>query len=115
MSSQDPLIVIFPGTPGTVAIASNLTLTVYATFFLTIRLLAHRKLMRACQEDKARTKQHLRIITILLESAVINVPITIATAVGIRTDEEFTPVIGYIIPPAHVRVTGLIKPTELSG
>ncbi len=85
-----------------VAFASNSALSVYATLFLTIRLLAHRKLMIACQEDKRPTKQHLRIVTILLQSAAINVPIVIATAVGLRTGKGFVAVTGLISAPSQV-------------
>ncbi len=87
-----------------VAITSNLALSVYATLFLTIRLLAHRKLMIACQGDKVLTGQHLRIVTILLESAAVNIPIATATVVGLRTCENFSGVIGFVVPPGQVCV-----------
>lgn len=101
--ASDLINPVFPGIPGTVAITSNSALTVYATLFLTTRLLAHRKLTIACQGDKTLTKQHLRIITILLESAAINVPMAIASAVGIKNDEVFGTTVGFVVPPSQVR------------
>ncbi len=103
MSLHDPLNPIFPGIPGTVLIASNSALSVYATLFLTIRLLAHRMLVTAYQGSKALMKQRLRIVTILLESAAINVPIAIAAAVGLKDDKTFSAVLGFICPPSQVR------------
>ncbi len=101
--AYDPFNSTFSGTPGMVAITSNLTLTAYATLFLTTCLLAHRrKVMRAYQGEGALTNQHLHIVTILLESAVINIPITIATAVGLRSDQAFSYVVGSVVPSSQV-------------
>ncbi len=103
ISSAPRLQLEFSDTSGIVAITFNLALTVYATLFLTIRLvLAHRKLLIAPQGDKALTKRPLRIITILLESAAVNVPIATATAVGLRTSETLPGIIGFIVPPGQV-------------
>lgn len=101
-SAHGMLKSVFGATSGIVAITSNLALTVYATLFLTIRLLAHRKLLIASQGGRALTKQPLRIITILLESAAVNIPIVTATAVGLRTSKTLSNIIGYIVPPSQV-------------
>lgn len=60
-------------------------------------------------------KQHLRIITILLESAAVNVPIAVASAVGIENSKIFGSVVGFAVPPSQVCATwsmGLC-PTEI--
>ncbi|KAJ3570544.1 hypothetical protein NP233_g4329 [Leucocoprinus birnbaumii] len=79
----------------TTAFLSNAVLNTYATFFITIRLLKYRKAMmvHADSERKAETSRYLHIVSILLESAAINIPITIAAAVGIRLHELFSAVI----------------------
>lgn len=78
------------------------------TFFITYRLLAHRKLVIACLGDKALAVRHTRIIMILLESAVVDIPIVIATAVGLGTGKMFGEVIEFIAPQSHVRTDWLM-------
>ncbi len=73
---------------GTIGVASNITLNIYATIFITTRLLLHRRMVMACVKDKALTTQHVYIIGILLESAIVNLPVTIITAVWIATPLE---------------------------
>ncbi len=73
---------------GTVGFTSNIILNIYATIFITTRLLLHRRIVMACAQDKALTAQHIYIIGILLESAVVNLPITIVTAVWIGSPLE---------------------------
>ncbi len=102
MSLHDPLNPIFPGVHGAVTVASNSALGVYAMLFLTIRLLIHRRRLMKTYQDKALTKQYCQITTILLESAVVNIPIAIAAAVGDRAGKTFSEVIGLIGPPSQV-------------
>lgn len=92
-----------PDVPGTIGVASNAALNVYAPFFLAIRLLAHRKLAITSLGEKARGMRHLPIVTILLESAAINAPIAIATAIGVGTGKPFGDVLGLIASPSQVR------------
>ncbi len=104
MSLNDPFGTFHTGIPGTVSITSNSTLTVYATFFLAIHLLAHRRrlMLIAYQGDKTLTQQPLCIATILLESAVVNVPIAVASAVGLENNKSFGGAIGFVVPPIQV-------------
>ncbi len=89
-----------------IGFTANLVLISYATLFLTTRLLAHRKLMVAYQGDEVPlTKRHLRIVTILLESAAINIPIAIAAIIGITNDKAFGIALGLVVPPAQVCAT----------
>ncbi|KAF5349727.1 hypothetical protein D9756_008956 [Leucocoprinus leucothites] len=80
------------------ALFSNVVLNIYATLFITSRLLSHRKLTMKLIGGNADTSRHLYIVSILLESAAINVPITIAAAVGIGLVEFF----GAVIAPIAV-------------
>lgn len=91
-----------PDTPATIGVASNAALNVYAPLFLATRLLAHRKLAITPQGEKVWGMRHLPIVTILLQSAAINVPITIATAIGLGTGKPFGDVLGPIISPSQV-------------
>ncbi|KAF5349662.1 hypothetical protein D9756_008964 [Leucocoprinus leucothites] len=81
------------------ALISNVVLNTYAALFIAIRLLNYRKTIMALTGRKADTSRYLHIINILLESAAINVPITIAAAVGIGFNKFFGTV---IIPVAVV-------------
>src|SRR5690349_16450674 len=100
---RDPADTIHSGIPSMISIASNAALNIYATIFLATRLLAHRKLVAACLGNKAPVMGHLSIATILLESAAINVPIAIATAVGLGTGQIFGEIMVFIAPPSQVR------------
>lgn len=78
-----------PIIPAALASASNLTLNIYATLFIAIRLIRHRRLAIVCFGSAALTMQHLRIVGILLESAAINVPILLAAVVGAVTQQVY--------------------------
>lgn len=80
------------------ALVSNTVLNIYATLFITIRLLDYRKTVMTLLGGKADTSRYLHIVSILLESAAINVPITIAAAVGIGLNALF----GVIIAPVAI-------------
>lgn len=80
------------------ALISNVVLNIYAALFIAIRLLSYTKVVKTLVGGKADTSRYLDIVNILLESAAINVPITIAAAVGIGLGELF----GYIITPVAV-------------
>ncbi|KAF9440948.1 hypothetical protein P691DRAFT_685722 [Macrolepiota fuliginosa MF-IS2] len=70
----------------TTALASNILLNLYTTIFIATRLLLHRRMVIACFGTTAPTNRHLQIVTILLESAAINVPVTIIAATGLVID-----------------------------
>lgn len=75
---------------GTTAYGANTALNLYATCFITIRLLVHRRLVKTrLGNNEAVTAHHLHIIGILLESAAINVPVAIVAAVGMGTGRAF--------------------------
>ncbi|KAF9450592.1 hypothetical protein P691DRAFT_453596 [Macrolepiota fuliginosa MF-IS2] len=61
---------------------SNILLNLYSTVFIATRLLLHRRMIVNTLGRAAPEMHHLRIVTILLESAAINIPITIVAAVG---------------------------------
>lgn len=77
------------------ALIANVFLNLYATFFISVRLFSHRRAVIACLGENALTTQHLCLMGIFLESAAINVPVTILVAVGIGMHHTF----GVIISP----------------
>src|SRR5689334_14795120 len=82
----------YPFELGTTSLIANCMINLYTTTFITTQLLRHRSLARFLvtfpQSDASRsiptsaTARQDRIIKIFIESAAINVPIVIATAVG---------------------------------
>ncbi|KAF9441174.1 hypothetical protein P691DRAFT_766624 [Macrolepiota fuliginosa MF-IS2] len=83
-------------------------LNLYATMLIMIVLLRYRRMVRRRLGNKASTAQHLPIIVILLESAVIGVPATIALAVGVFAGEYFGLVIAPIAIAGHAFSSVLI-------
>ncbi|KAF9440156.1 hypothetical protein P691DRAFT_824277 [Macrolepiota fuliginosa MF-IS2] len=77
----------------TTAISSSILLNLYTTIYIAVRLLLHRPMVIACVGKAALTENYLPIISILLESAAINVPVTIAGAVGIAVNRLFGSVV----------------------
>lgn len=61
---------------------TNIVLNIYATLFISTRLLLHRRMIMTRLGSTVSTAQHIRIIGILLESAAINLPVTVTCAVG---------------------------------
>ncbi|KAJ3570553.1 hypothetical protein NP233_g4331 [Leucocoprinus birnbaumii] len=70
------------------ALLSNAMLNAYATMFIAVRLLKHKKsLMVSIAREQVKSSRHLEhIVRIFLESAAINVPIAIVTAVGVSSN-----------------------------
>ncbi|KAF9442965.1 hypothetical protein P691DRAFT_764715 [Macrolepiota fuliginosa MF-IS2] len=66
-----------------VAFISNAVINLYATVFIALRLLQHRRMLMACLGPEVQTKRHVYILGLLLESAVINVPVALAAAIGL--------------------------------
>ncbi|KAF9440949.1 hypothetical protein P691DRAFT_800803, partial [Macrolepiota fuliginosa MF-IS2] len=80
----------------TVAVGSNILLNVFATCFIAIRLLLHRRTLVSYFGEAAPGAKHLRTVNILVESAAINIPVTIAGVVGIAVDPELGDIVGAI-------------------
>lgn len=85
------------------ALASNALLNVFATVYISTRLLHHRRVVIACLGNDARTARHLHITAILLESAAINVPTTIVAAIGIASNLRFGSAVTPIAATCQVR------------
>lgn len=88
---------------------TNIVLHTYATVFICIRLLHHRRMILACLGDTANTTRHIRIIGILLVLAVINLPATITCGFGMRSGS----VLGEVMLPivVGIQVSWLITKT----
>lgn len=74
----DPLLIslLFAFTVG------NILLQLFATSYIILRLLVHRQLMIASfGTSSSIPKLHLRLINVLLESAIINLPVAVITMV----------------------------------
>ncbi|KAJ3571147.1 hypothetical protein NP233_g3945 [Leucocoprinus birnbaumii] len=65
------------------SLASNVAINLYTTIFIITRLLQHKHTEIANLGDRARTRQHHKLISIVLQSAAFNVPATITALVGI--------------------------------
>ncbi|KAF5349528.1 hypothetical protein D9756_009017 [Leucocoprinus leucothites] len=76
---------------GVIAYLSNAVLNLYATVFLTSRLLLYRRMVMISfgESEKALASHHLHLTNILLQSAVVNVPVAVAAAIGIGADQGF--------------------------
>jgi hypothetical protein len=65
----------------------NATLSIYAPSFITTSLLLHRQMIKVCLGDKADTAHHIHLINIFMESAAINVPISICIGIGVAMEK----------------------------
>ncbi|KAF9442324.1 hypothetical protein P691DRAFT_811029, partial [Macrolepiota fuliginosa MF-IS2] len=81
---------------GSVALMCNVALNVFATTYIVARLVLQRRMSEVCFGPKAPTTQCLRIVAILVESATINVPTSLAAAIGVLMDHEFGGVLAFI-------------------
>ena len=72
---------------GVLMLTSNLALNVYATIFITTRLLLHRRMIMRWTRDKALVTRHIYIVGILLESAALNLPITTAAIIWFKSPQ----------------------------
>ncbi|KAJ3561676.1 hypothetical protein NP233_g10052 [Leucocoprinus birnbaumii] len=82
----------------TIGVLSNAILNVHATGLITIRLINYRRLIITCVGRNTDVSYSNDMVGILLESAAINVPVTIAVAVGLGLRARF----GSIIVPVAV-------------
>lgn len=70
-------------------LTSNILLNVYAPLFITIRLALHRRRMISELGQGAPIARYLHVASILLESAVLNVPAMIIGAIGLGRRLDF--------------------------
>lgn len=66
------------------AITSNVILNLFATPYIVIRLLLHRRTLISLYGQQVSTVQHLCIAGILLESAAFNGPVAIILGVSLN-------------------------------
>ncbi len=82
----------------------NFTLNVFAISNITIRLLRHRRSVITIYGRKSAQAEHsLRISSILLESAAINIPLAVLSIVGLMIQADFAALLTQIITPGQVR------------
>ncbi|KAJ3571144.1 hypothetical protein NP233_g3946 [Leucocoprinus birnbaumii] len=81
----------------------NVLINVYTTVFIVIRVFLHRRATIARLGNGAPRRQHLRLISLVLESAALNIPITIASLVGTISNDAFT----WIVYPISVACQSL--------
>lgn len=85
------------------SLVCNIVLNIFATLNIMIRLLCHRrKMIMIFGRSWALSKYQLRITGILLESAVLNIPVTLLGAIALLLREAYTTLIIKIIVPAQV-------------
>ncbi|KAF5362142.1 hypothetical protein D9756_002548 [Leucocoprinus leucothites] len=65
------------------SLGMNVLINLYAAAFIITRLLLHKRMTMARLGDRIPMGQHLRLISIVLQSAVLNVPVTFAALVCI--------------------------------
>ncbi len=87
------------------SILGNISLNLFATFYIIIRLLIHRRLMIASFGFLPSVpKLHLRVISILLESAIINLPVAITSLVCAALSGGWGHLLWQVSVPVQVRV-----------
>lgn len=79
----------YPAVFAVLSLGLNSLLNIYATSLIAFRLLQHQRLVKSCLGPDNAT-QHQRIIRVLLESAAINVPITLTIAIGRAGNQVFS-------------------------
>lgn len=67
----------------------NIFLNIFIPSFLIARLLLHKRMVITYLGSDACVRQHLRTVSILLESAVLNLPVTIIGAAGMASKQSF--------------------------
>ncbi|KAF5347731.1 hypothetical protein D9756_009051 [Leucocoprinus leucothites] len=80
------------------AYALNALSNVFATCFIITRLVQHRRMIIRRFGDSAPPLRHLRIASIILQSAAVNVPVSILAAVGIAPKQ----VLGWVAAPVAI-------------
>ncbi len=86
------------------ALVINVTLNVFTTSNIIIRLLLHRRSVIAVHGRKnALAEYSLWISSILLESAAINIPLVVLSIIGLLIQADFAALLAQIITPGQVR------------
>lgn len=78
------------------SLGMNVLLNLYTAIFITYRLLRHRNATISSLGDRARTGRHLHMIGIVLQSAALNVPVTIAALGGMVSGSSSTSILSPI-------------------
>jgi hypothetical protein len=84
----------------------NATLSIYAPSFITTSLLLHRQMIKVCLGDKADTTHHYihHLINIFMESAAINVPISICVGIGVAMETSWGDIVAIPGIASQVRI-----------
>ncbi|KAF9447981.1 hypothetical protein P691DRAFT_730510 [Macrolepiota fuliginosa MF-IS2] len=80
-----------------VVFASNALTNLCGTVIITTRLLKHRRMIRNHLGGRAPMTRYQDVITILLESAMINVPVSICMAIGAIVTSDSTSFVWMIV------------------
>lgn len=87
----------------TAGLAANITLNLFTTIFIIARLVLYRRLVkRALGIRRQEHRQHTRVVGMLLESAAINIPITVIAVVGIATWKNYGDFMMSVVTPGQV-------------
>lgn len=92
----------------TTALAANITLNLFTTVFIISRLILYRRMVK--NSFGVRREEHLhhtRVVGMLLESAAINVPITVIALVGIATWSSYGDFMMSVVTPGQVSCTSI--------
>lgn len=80
-------------------------LNAFGTLNIIIRLLLHRRsVIAACGRRNALAEYLLRISSILLESAAINLPLGLMSIIGLAVHADYTALICQVLAPGQVRL-----------
>lgn len=91
------------------ALIINFVLNVFSALNIAIRLLLHRRyVIAAFGRRSVQAEYSLRISSIFLESAAINLPLALLSIVGLLIEADFAALLTQIITPGQVRFTRLL-------
>ncbi|KAF9442320.1 hypothetical protein P691DRAFT_811031 [Macrolepiota fuliginosa MF-IS2] len=85
-----------PLTMGSVALMCNVVLNLFATTYIVTHLVLQRRMSEICFGPKGPATQYICIVAILIESATINIPTSLAAAIGVLMNHEFGGVLAFI-------------------
>ncbi|KAF9442969.1 hypothetical protein P691DRAFT_809686 [Macrolepiota fuliginosa MF-IS2] len=81
---------------GSVPLVCNVVLNLFATTYITTRLVLQRRTLAIRLGSNESTVQYFRIVAIFIESATINVPTSLTAAIGVLMGEDFGGVLAFI-------------------
>lgn len=87
----------------TTALSSNAMANAFATFFIIVRLMIHKRRTIERFGHQSPALRHLHFVNILLQSAAINVPITIVAAAGLGSKQIYAIIVAPIAVTCQVR------------